>query len=283
MTDHMIFETHAHFDDEAFDTDREALIASLPFKGISPVINVCSSAASLDTTLALAEKYPYIYGAFGFHPDNAAEMTDEQFQKLSGLCGHPKAAAVGEIGLDYYVPAWAKDDPEADFGAREESGRELQRSCFRRQLELARSAGLPVIIHSRDACRDTLQIAKETDLGSVGGVMHCFSYSRETAAEYLDMGIYLGIGGVVTFKNGRKLREIVEYMPLSQLLLETDCPYLAPEPKRGTRNSSLNLYYIAQKVAEIRGKTTAEIIDITRENAERCFPKACAAEKTGNI
>ena len=240
----MIFETHAHYDDEAFDEDREELLSSLPEKGIGTVINVCADVKSLDAV----------------HPDHAGDLNEEIFEKLRQLCRHPKVAAVGEIGLDYY---WHKD-PESHA---------LQMEWFQRQMELAREEGLPFIIHSREAAADTLEAVKRLRAWEIGGVIHCFSYSREMADEYLKMGLYLGIGGVVTFKNARRLKEAVAEAPLKQLLLETDSPYLAPEPNRGKRNSSLNLPYVAEEIARLKGVTPEEVIAVTEENARRLFRK----------
>ena len=226
----MIFDTHAHYDDEAFDGDREELLGSLQNQGIRAVTNVAASLKSCETTLALAENYDFIYGAIGVHPSETAELDENGMERLEHWCGCKKIRAVGEIGLDYY---W------------EEPDHEIQKKWFVRQLDLARRSRLPVIIHSRDAARDTLDIMKAEGAGEIGGVIHCFSYTKEMAREYLNMGFYLGIGGVLTFKNGRKLVEVAEYAPLSSIVLETDCPYLAPAPYRGKRNSSLNLGIVA--------------------------------------
>ena len=254
----MIFDTHAHYDDAAFAEDREALLSSLPGRGIGRVINVCSDVDSLRTTMELTEKYPYIYGAVGIHPDEVGKLNDGILEEMRLLCRLEKAAAVGEIGLDYY---WNKENHP------------VQIRWFERQLELAREEGLPVIVHSREAAADTLEVMKRMKAGEIGGVMHCFSYSREMAREYLDMGLYLGIGGVLTFKNARKLKEVVEYAPLSRLLLETDCPYLAPVPNRGKRNSSLNLPYVVEEIAALKGVSPEEVMEKTAENAFRLFKK----------
>ena len=255
----MIFETHAHYDDEAFDGDREELLVSLPRRGIGRVINVCAGMDSLETVRELMERYPCVYGAVGIHPDEVGGLNDERIEEIRGLCRHDKTVAVGEIGLDYY---WDKESHE------------VQIQWFERQMQLAREEKLPVIIHSREAAADTLAVARRMGLSEIGGVMHCFSYAKEMAREYLNMGVYLGIGGVVTFKNGRKLKEVVEYAPLSQLLLETDSPYLAPEPNRGKRNTSLNIPYIAEEIARIKGITAREVTEITEQNALRLFTKA---------
>ena len=252
----MIFDTHAHYDDEQFDPDRDELLLSLKDAGIGRIINVMSDMDSLESTRDLTERYPFVYGAAGIHPSDIRELTMEDMERVRQFCRHEKCVAVGEIGLDYY---WDKDNPEQ------------QRFWFEFQADMAREEKLPVIVHSRDAAEDTVSIAKEAGLADTGGVMHCFSYSKEIAKALLDMGLYLGIGGVITFKNARKLAETVEYSPLDRLLLETDCPYLAPEPYRGKRNSSLYLPFVADRIAEIKGITSEEVIRITRENAMRLF------------
>lgn len=251
-----IFDTHAHYDDEAFDGDREELLSQLPRQGISRVVNVGASLASCKKSMDLAEKYEYIYTAIGVHPSETAELNEKNFAELKKMCMHPKCVAVGEIGLDYY---W----PEPDAG--------LQKEWFVRQLELAREIGKPVVIHSRDACQDTLDVMKAEKCGEIGGVIHCYAYTKETAREYLDMGFFFGIGGVLTFKNARKLREAVEYIPLDNLVIETDCPYLAPEPNRGKRNSSLNLPYVVAQLAAVKGLSEEEIRKATWRNACRLY------------
>ena len=186
-----------------------------------------------------------------------AQNAADENKDLRQLLAQPKVVAVGEIGLDYY---WHKEEEE----------HQIQKKMFRAQLDIAREEKLPFMIHSREAAEDTLNIVREYMQGGMyGGIIHCFSYSREIAAEYLKMGLYLGIGGVVTFKNAKKLKETVQYAPLSQLVLETDCPYMSPEPNRGKRNSSLNLPYVAQAIAELKGITAEEVIDVTRQNAEK--------------
>lgn len=255
----MIFDTHAHYDDDAFDIDREELLASMEAGGIGTIVNSCASIDGLDHTTALMEKYPFIYGAVGVHPDDAGEMTKEVLGKISRMADHEKSVAIGEIGLDYY---WHKEKEE----------HLIQQKWFRAQMDLAREKKMPFIIHSREAAEDTLAIVKEYMQGGMyGGIIHCFSYSKEIAAEYLKMGLYLGIGGVVTFENAKKLKEVVKYAPLSQLVLETDCPYLAPKPNRGKRNSSLNLPYVARMIAELKGVTPEEVITVTEENAKKIF------------
>lgn len=252
----MIFESHAHYDDEAFDEDREELLMSLRGHGIDKVINVGASLASCRITLELIQKYPFIYGAMGVHPSETAELNEENFAWLREQCAMDKVVAVGEIGLDYH---WK--EPEAH----------VQKVWFERQLIMARETGLPVIIHSREAARDTLDMLQALHAGDTGGVIHCYSYTKEMAREYLQMGYYFGIGGVITFHNSKKLKEAVAYIPLDRILLETDSPYLAPEPNRGRRNSSLNLPYVAQAIAELKGVSYEEVVATTQENAMKLF------------
>ena len=251
-----IFDTHAHYDDEAFDEDRESLIGSLRENGIGNVCNIGASVESCRTTLALAEKYPFFYGALGIHPNETKDLTEEDMDWLRKASGSEKIVAIGEIGLDYY---W--DEPD----------REIQKKWFVAQLDLARRLKLPVIIHSRDAAKDTLDIMKAEHGSDIGGVIHCFSYTKEMAREYLDMGFFLGIGGVLTFKNARKLVETVEYAPLDRLVLETDCPYLSPVPNRGKRNSSLNLTYVADQLAALKGVDRETVEKMTWDNARKLY------------
>ena len=247
----MIFDTHAHYDDEAFDRDREELLESLPGAGIGTVVNIASSPESIDECLALAHKYPHVYCALGIHPEHCAEMSDELLEEIRVKLQDERALAVGEIGLDYY---W----PEPDH--------ETQKIWFAKQLELAVEVDLPVVIHSREAAADTMRILKENHAGRTGGVIHCYSYSAELAKGY-----YIGVGGVLTFKNARKLVEVAKEIPLERLLLETDCPYLAPVPYRGKRNSSLYLPYVVTKLAEIKGITEEEVIRVTEQNAVKMY------------
>ena len=254
----MIFESHAHYDDRKFDEDREALIQSLPENDIKFVVNVGSDIRSTKESLLLAEKYPFFYAAAGVHPSDVEQLNEDTFLWLNEQVKHEKCVAVGEIGLDYY---WDKE-PKV---------RENQKYWFRRQLNLAREENLPIIVHSRDAAKDTLDIIKSEKAGEIGGVIHCFSYSVEMAREYLNMGFYIGIGGVVTFNNAKALKEVARYTPLNRILLETDCPYLAPVPNRGKRNSSLNLQYIAQSIADIKGITYDQVVNATYHNALRMY------------
>ena len=253
-----IFDTHAHYDDEAFDTDREELLKALPGSGIEYVVNVGASIATTRSTLELSSKYDYIYAAVGVHPSDIADLNEESFSWLKEQTNRQKVVAVGEIGLDYY---W---DKELEVQA-------AQQVWFKRQLDLARDAGLPVIIHSRDAAKDTFDIMKEMDAGSIGGVVHCYSYSPEMAVEYVKMGLFIGVGGVVTFTKAKKLKETVAAIPMDNIVIETDCPYLAPVPYRGKRNSSLNLPLVLAEIASIKGISEEEAADITFANAMRLY------------
>ncbi len=254
----MIFETHAHYDDEKFDNDRDLLIQELLSGKICKIINVGASIESTKTTIALAEKYEKVFAAAGVHPSDIAGLNEETFAWLKEQTSHEKVVAIGEIGLDYY---W---DKEPDV-------QQAQRYWFARQMELARECKLPVIIHSRDAAEDTMQVMKSVHAQEIPGVIHCYSYSPEMAREFVKMGYYIGVGGVVTFKNAKKLKETVEQIPLERILLETDAPYMAPEPYRGSRNHSGNLIYVAEKIAELKGITAEEVEEMTRRNAERLF------------
>ncbi len=252
----MIFESHAHYDDDAFDEDREALLESLPTSGIEYVVNIGASIQSTKNTIALMEKYSFIYGAVGVHPSGTDELDEENYIWLKNQCKLPKVVAVGEIGLDYY---W--DDPD----------RNIQKKWFRKQMQMAREVDLPIIVHSRDAAKDTLDMMKEAKAEEIGGVIHCFSYTKESAREFLNMDFSFGIGGVITFQNAKKLKEAVEYIPIEKILLETDSPYLAPAPYRGKRNSSLYIPFIAQEIAAIKGIPYDEVIAITSKNAKELF------------
>ena len=255
----MIFDTHAHYDDAQFDTDREALLQSLNENGIGRVVNIGANIESTKSSVALAEKYPFIYAAVGVHPSDANQLDENVYQWLKSLTVHEKVVAVGEIGLDYY---WDK----------EAAVRENQRKWFVRQLELARECKLPVSVHSRDAAKDTLDIVKQHGR-DVGGVIHCFSYGVELAREYLNMDYYIGVGGVVTFSNAKNIKEVVAYAPMDRLVIETDCPYLAPVPNRGKRNSSLNLPYVVRTISEIKGISPEEVEAITWKNGMDLYRK----------
>lgn len=251
----MIFDTHAHYDDEQFDEDREELLLSMKDGGVGTIVDVSASYESCKEVTKLAENYPFMYAAVGVHPDHVGSLNEENFAEMKQLFENPKVVAVGEIGLDYY---W-------DYEPRQ-----IQKKWFVRQLELAKELDLPVIIHSREAAADTFEIMKEYD-GKRRGVIHCYSYSVEMAREYVKMGYFIGVGGVVTFKNSKKLKETVKEIPIESIVLETDCPYLAPVPNRGKRNSSLNIRFVAQTIADLKGISYEEVVEQTEKNARRLY------------
>lgn len=248
-----IFDSHAHYEDERFDEDRYELLSGMKRAGVELIMNVGSDIATTKKTIELTEKYPFMYGSAGVHPEECGNMTEEDAIWLEKACDNDKIVAVGEIGLDYHWGEPAKD---------------VQIKWFRRQLELAIKVDLPVIIHSRDAAEDTMNILKDY---KTSGVLHCFSGSANMAGEYVKMGYYIGVGGVLTFKNARKLKEVVEAVSIDNIVIETDCPYMAPEPHRGKRNDSSMLKYVVEKIAEIKGMTAEEVIRITRENALKLY------------
>ena len=252
----MIFDTHAHYDDDAFDEDRDVLLSGMGEQNVEYIVNVGASMASSERSIKLAEKYPFVYAAVGVHPDEVGELDEEKFEKLREWTTHEKVKAVGEIGLDYY---WDKEKHD------------LQKHWFMRQMELASEVKLPMIVHSREAAKDTLDMVIAAKPLNLSGIIHCYSYSVEQAREYLNMGYYIGIGGVVTFKNAKKLKEVAEYTPLSQIVLETDCPYLAPTPFRGKRNDSSKIAYVAEELAAIKQVPVEEVIRITNENGRRLY------------
>ena len=277
----MIIDTHAHYDDKAFDEDRAELLEAMrtgsvlqskksaedagtqkeeeaPSPRIHRIVNIGSSLGACRRTIDLMGQYDFIYGALGVHPTDSGELTDSDIEWLKQQCALEKCVAVGEIGLEYY---W--DEPD----------REIQKKWFVRQLNLAREVSLPVVIHSRDAAQDTVDIMKAEHAEEIGGVIHCFSYSKEIAKIFLDMGFYIGVGGVVTFSSGRKLKDVVEYLPLEKIVLETDCPYLAPTPFRGKRNDSRKLEYVLNQIAEIKGVSREEVGEITARNAFELYKK----------
>ena len=251
----MIFDTHAHYDSRQFHEDREELLNSMAEGGVGTIVNAAASVDSWDKILELTEKYPFVYGMIGVHPDDVGDLNEENFARMEQLLQEEKIVAVGEIGLDYY---WDNESHD------------VQKEWFLRQLELARKYDMPVSIHSREAAADTMELLKEHGQG-MKMVLHCYSYSPEMAMEYVKMGYLIGVGGVVTFKNGKKLKETVKQVPIEHIIMETDCPYLSPEPNRGKRNSSLNLHYVAQMIGELKGLTAEEVIRITTENAEKFF------------
>ncbi|MCY6355706.1 TatD family hydrolase [Clostridium sp. ZS2-4] len=246
----MIFDSHAHYDDRRFNEDREQVIKELKENDIVGVLNCGASLRGTRASAKLAEKYDIFYAAVGIHPGNAYELTKEALDEIKKMTKKDKVRAIGEIGLDYY---WEENPPK-----------EVQKAVFRKQMELARELNLPVVIHDRDAHGDTLDIMKE--FPEVKGVVHCFSGSVEFARECLKLGYYIGITGVITFKNSKKLRDVAKEVPLDRILVETDCPYMAPTPYRGERNRSEYIKYVIEQIAEIKEVSVEEIQDITIEN-----------------
>lgn len=249
----MFFDSHAHYDDDAFDADRDELLSSLLQNNVSNIINIGADMPSSRRSVQLAEKYEFMYAAVGVHPHDAQSYTSDNEAELAKLCASPRVVAIGEIGLDYHY---------------DNSPRDIQKEVFKKQLELAKKLRMPVIIHSREATEDTLSILKEF---SPRGVVHCFSGSVETAKTVLDMGMYISLGGPVTYKNAVKTVEVAEFVPIDRLLIETDCPYLAPVPYRGKRNSSLFIHATAEKLADIKGISVEELARITAENTKKLF------------
>ena len=251
----MLFDTHAHMDDRAFDTDRAELLRSLPEQGLALVMNPGCSLESSRNASRLSQEYDYLYAAVGSHPDAADEVNEEVLEEYRKLCKlNPKIKAIGEIGLDYHY---------------EDIPRELQLKAFRAQMALAKELGLPAIVHERDAHEDGMAVVRE--FPEVTGVFHCYSGSAEMARQLVDKGWYIGFTGVLTFKNARKAVEVAASIPLERIVLETDCPYMAPEPFRGKRNHPGYLYRMAEKLAEIRGMSVEEIHAITVENGRRLY------------
>lgn len=250
-----IFDTHAHYDDGQFDADRAELLAAMPKNDVELILNPGCDVETSRKAVALAEQYPYIYAAVGYHPENCAPFTPSDIDTLRELANHPKVVAIGEIGLDYH---WAENPP-----------RELQQDVFRRQMALAAELDLPVIVHDRDAHADCLAIVREFSM--LRGVFHCYSGSLEMARELWKLGWYVGFDGPLTYKNARKTVEVAAEAPLDRILLETDAPYLPPVPLRGTRNDSRNLRYVAEALAALRGMTVEAIAERTMENGKRLF------------
>lgn len=252
----MIFDTHSHYSDNRFDPDRQALLSGMRDKGVGRIVEVGAGIASTGDAVALSHEYDFIYAAVGIHPGEVQDLEESHMNWLRELTQDRRVVAVGEIGLDYHY-----DSPS----------REIQRQWFIRQLQMAAETEMPVIIHSRDAAQDTWEIMQEHCDWENGGVIHCFSYSWETAKQYLEQGFFLGIGGVVTFDNARKLKEVVQMAPLEQLVLETDCPYLTPVPHRGKRNDSGYLLHIVDAVAALKELSPEEVVAVTEQNAERLY------------
>lgn len=275
-----IFDTHAHLCDAAFDDDREAIIADFDAHGVGAFTEIGFDLPSSRASLALAERYPQVYAAVGFHPDHSDHLRDEDVETLRQMVENDKKiVAIGEIGLDYHytregilrraAASGREADPESLATADPEP--EIQKACFRRMLQLARELGLPINVHSREAAQDTYDLIVEERGYENSGIIHCFGYPVEMAERFVKLGLYVGVGGVVTFKNSRKLKEVVERIPIECIVLETDCPYMAPVPKRGTRNDPRNLPYVVEEIAALRQMAPAEVIRITTENAKRVY------------
>lgn len=250
----MIFDTHAHYDDDSFNEDRDSLLNKMSDNNVGKIVSVSADMKDIENKKILMNKYNFIYASVGVHPENVANLTDDDMLTIEKTALEPGFLAIGEIGLDYHYD----DIPK-----------EIQEKWFRAQLDIATKVNKPVIIHSREACEDTLRIMN--DYPNLTCVMHCYSYSKETAEILLKKNFYFGIGGVVTFKNAKKLLEAVSYIPMDRILLETDCPYLSPEPLRGRRNNSTNIKYVVNKIAEIKNISAREVEDITWNNACRFY------------
>lgn len=275
-----IFDTHAHLCDAAFDDEREAIIADLGAHGVGAFTEIGFDLPSSRAALALAERYPQVYAAVGFHPDHSDHLRDEDVETLRKMVENDqKIVAIGEIGLDYHYTregilrraAASGQEPDPESLATADPEPEIQKACFRRMLQLARALGLPINVHSREAAQDTYDLIVEEHGYENSGIIHCFGYPVEMAERFVKLGLYVGVGGVVTFKNSRKLKEVVERIPIECIVLETDCPYMAPVPKRGTRNDPRNLPYVVEEIAALRQMDPAEVIRITTENAKRVY------------
>lgn len=250
----MYFDTHAHLDDEKFDADREEIIEHIKSEGVSLVVNIGADMESSKTTVELAEKYDFIYAAVGVHPYDEPDLTDDDISELKQLAKSVKVVAIGEIGLDYHFP---------------DTDKEGQKEGFRKQIALAKELNLPYVVHDRDSHQDCYDIIKES--GYFRGVMHCFSGSSEFAKQMTDLGFYISFAGTVTFKNAKKVKEAAKTVPIDRILIETDCPYLSPEPNRGKRNNPANVRYTAEVLAEIKGISLDEMAKITMENGKRFY------------
>jgi TatD DNase family protein len=251
----MFIDSHAHYDDDWFNEDRESLIADLHANGIDKIVNIGSSVKTSKTSVELAEKYDFVWAAVGVHPEDCVGMTENDLETIRILAQNKRVVAIGEIGLDYHY---------ADV-----SPKENQQLWFEKQLDLAAELDLPIVVHAREATQDTFDMIRESKVRK--GVIHAFSGSAEVAKEYIKMGFYIGVGGVVTFKNGKSLVRTVENIPLEKIVIETDAPYLSPVPNRGKRNDSSNLIYTAQKIAELKGVTVEEVAKVTSHNSELLF------------
>ncbi len=248
----MLFDSHCHVDDNSYENDRSELIESLPQKGIDLIMEIGADMDSSRRATVLAKRYPFIYAAVGVHPHDTRNMTEKDIEELALLATEPKVKAIGEIGLDYHYPDTHKPS---------------QQKWFTRQMELTMDLSMPFIIHDRDSHADCLEILRKFDIKRVGGVMHCFSGSVEMAKEVIKMGMVISLGGPVTFKNARHSVDVAREIPLDKILIETDSPYLTPEPLRGKRNSPEYVHYVAEKIAEIKGESFETVARVTKENA----------------
>ncbi len=249
-----IFDTHAHYDDEQYDVDRDYLLNLLYNNGINKIANISYDRKSILKSVELANMYDFLYAVIGYHPCDCAGINENNYSEIEALARNKKVVAIGEIGLDYYWKDVKKEE---------------QQRCFIEQMDLAKRLNMPFVVHSRDAAQDTYNLVKS--YGNGKGIIHCFSYSKEVARDFINLGYYIGIGGVLTFKNSKHIKEVVEYIPLEKIVLETDAPYLSPEPYRGKRNSSAYLTYVVDKIAEIKNVSRAEVCDITYNNAMRVY------------
>lgn len=252
----MLFDTHVHLNAEQFNEDLQEVIDRAIAEGVTNMVVVGFDEETIKKAIELAETHDFLYASVGWHPVDAIDMTQEHLDWLKELAGHPKVVALGEMGLDYY---WDK------------SPKEIQKEVFRKQIKLAKEVNLPIIIHNRDATADIVEILKEENAGEVGGIMHCFSGSVETALECVEMNFYISLGGPVTFKNAKKPKEVAEAIPLDRLLVETDCPYLTPHPYRGKRNEPAYVKLVAEQIADLKGLTFEEVAEETAKNAKKLF------------
>lgn len=252
----MLFDSHAHYNDSRFEKDMDEVLSSMNENNVGMILNSCSNLGEVPDILKICEKYPFIYASVGIHPHDVKDLKDSDMDMLIKYAENEKVKAIGEIGLDYFY---------------DNSPRDLQKKWFARQIEVAKQIKLPIIIHDRDAHKDCMDILRSENIQDIGGVFHCYSGSVEMAKEILDWGMYIAFGGSLTFKKSVRPVEVAKYVPLDRILIETDCPYLTPEPHRGKRNSSLYIHYVAEKLAQIKGVSVEEIENATFENGKRCF------------
>lgn len=252
----MLFDSHAHYNDERFKEDADELLSSMQGNNVGLILNSCSSLDEAEDIFKICDQYPFVYASIGVHPHEVHNLCDADMDRLKELAKRPCVKAIGEIGLDYYY----------DF-----SPRDVQKKWFARQVDVAREIKMPVVIHDRDAHKDCMDILRDHNIKEVGGVFHCYAGSAEMAREILDWGMYIAFGGSLTFKKSSRPVEAAKYVPLDRILIETDSPYLTPEPHRGKRNSSLYIHYVAEKLAQIKGVSAEEIENVTFENAKKCF------------